>query len=77
MPVRIAEPMWKVGDRCKLVRDSRTPAEIIGEPEVVVERIDGPYIGREFDKMDSYLYRVYEPTRGIRYPAKGKGLKAK
>lgn len=73
--ITILEPRWQPGDRARLVCPwlaKQRPD--VGFPEVVVERIDGPYTGSHKDRDDAYMYYVYEPHRDIRYPTIGKNL---
>ena len=71
---RISEPRFKPGDRCRLIGEHRHPRT--GIREVVVERVDGPYLGSTMDLSDAFLYRVREETAGgfMTYPCSGKSL---
>lgn len=66
--VHIRCPRWEVGDRLRVKDDT------IGNPEVVVERIEGPTIYHGSDLSDAFMYYVFEPARNERYPCLGKGL---
>lgn len=73
--VTILEPRWQPGDRARLIDPwlaEQRPD--VGFPEVVVERVEGPYTGRHSDRDDAYMYYVYEACRDVRYPTKGKSL---
>ena len=58
----IMSPKYAIGDRLQL-KDAR-----IGNPDVIVERVDGPSLYYGCKPGDRWIYYVYEPARNERYP---------